>query len=151
VACGVARRTDRPRKDRAEAERHPFERRQVDRGRKVRVRASAGQVRGHRRGTEGDRDDEQQQREVQEQQESVGDREALEQGVVIHPGDTDDKEADDVRSVRRPVITQLVAERTIAGSGHGEVQREECDRHGEHTVAECFQPRLLQPASTKWA
>jgi hypothetical protein len=64
---------------------HPVEDRDIERGREMRVRATAAQVSGHRRGSEQDRDDERQQLEVQERQESVRGHEALERRVVVHP------------------------------------------------------------------
>src|SRR5215813_9367449 len=67
--------------------------------------------------------------------------------MVGEPGGTDSQEADDVGHVGGPRMKHLF--QRCARRVNRDVQHEQCDGDGEHTVAECLHPALAEnPART---
>jgi hypothetical protein len=60
--------------------------------------------------------------------------------VVVDPDDADGEEADQVGQEGRPVLTELVGQLAVSRPGHGEIEREQRDGHGDDAVAEGLKP-----------
>src|SRR5271167_1657459 len=141
----------RPLEDRAEAGRHAEEYPGVQHHRDRRVVVGNGQVVSHGGGGERDRHHEQQQHEVQEQQRPVHRLYGPDQRVVVDPDDADGEEADQVGDEGRPFVVELVDQAPVSRPGHGEIEREQRDRHGDDAVAERFEPGPVHLAPAAYA
>src|SRR2546430_5044022 len=79
------------------------------------------------------------QQQVEHEQQMVGPPDVMEHGVVVRPHDAHLKKADHERDVDWPFLEERRAQ-TTAGervyARYAEIEHEQCDDHGKHTVAE---------------
>ena len=126
-----------------EGERHQDHDQAVDGRRHMRGRVLAQVLREHR-GRPRHRGHHHQDQQVQEHQGTVDPGDVTEQLVMVDPHDADDQETHHIRGVRGPLGAQRLPQTAVfTHLGDLDLQDEQGDGDGEHTVAEGLDPAGL--------